>query len=86
MWLWSIWRVWLITVEAAFGGLGQPNQPSTEHYENGLAEALDGYAKRQAPQIWLEAESSSVGCCRIPKALFEQMQQAPGARNTPQSR
>ncbi|MEJ6586235.1 MAG: tRNA 2-selenouridine(34) synthase MnmH [Synechococcus sp. ChBW.bin.23] len=62
---------------SSFGGLGQPNQPSTEHYENGLAEALDGYRKRQAPQIWLEAESSSVGCCRIPKALFEQMQQAP---------
>ena len=62
---------------SSFGGLGQPNQPSTEHYENELAEALDGYGKRQAPQIWLEAESSSVGCCRIPKALFEQMQQAP---------
>lgn len=62
---------------SSFGGLGQPNQPSSEHYENKLAEALDDYRKRQAPQIWLEAESSSVGCCRIPKALFEQMQQAP---------
>ena len=62
---------------SSFGGLGQPNQPSTEHYENELAEALNGYGKQHAPQIWLEAESSSVGCCRIPKALFEQMQQAP---------
>ena len=62
---------------SSFGGLGQPTQPSTEHYENELAEALDGYRHQQAPQIWLEAESSSVGCCRIPKALFLQMQQAP---------
>ena len=62
---------------SSFGGLGQPNQPSTEHYENCLAEALDGYRLKRAEQIWLEAESSSVGCCRIPKALFDQMQQAP---------
>ena len=62
---------------SSFGGLGQPDQPSTEHYENGLAEALDQYRQQGAKQIWLEAESSSVGCCRIPKALFEQMQQAP---------
>ena len=62
---------------SSFGGLGQPHQPSTEHYENQLAEALDGYRKQHATQIWLEAESSSVGCCRIPKALFLQMQQAP---------
>ena len=62
---------------SSFGGLGLPNQPSTEHYENQLAEALDQHLHRGATAIWLEAESIQVGRCRIPKPLFDQMQQAP---------
>lgn len=62
---------------SAFGGLGLPPQPSTEHYENRLAECLDQHRQNGADAIWLEAESVQVGCCRIPKALFEQMQTAP---------
>ena len=60
---------------SSFGALGLPPQPSTEHYENRLAMAL-----RQllgAGEIWLEAESSQVGRCRIPAGLWRQMQQAP---------
>ena len=62
---------------SSFGGLGLPDQPSTEHYENQLAEALDQHQRRGATAIWLEAESIQVGRCRIPKALFDQMQEAP---------
>ncbi|MFM2122109.1 MAG: tRNA 2-selenouridine(34) synthase MnmH [Cyanobacteriota bacterium] len=60
---------------SSFGGLGLPPQPSTEHYENRIAMAL--HSQRQAPQIWLEAESAQVGRCRIPAGLWRQMQQAP---------
>jgi tRNA 2-selenouridine synthase len=35
------------------------------------------HSQRQAPQIWLEAESAQVGRCRIPAGLWRQMQQAP---------
>jgi len=62
---------------SSFGGLGRPPQPSTEHYENLLAEDLDRLRQRAATSIWLEAESVQVGCCRIPNALFRQMKQAP---------
>ena len=62
---------------SSFGGLGLPDQPSTEHYENRLAECLDQHRQAGAEAIWLEAESIQVGRCRIPKALFDHMQQAP---------
>ena len=62
---------------SSFGNLGLPEQPSTEHYENRLAETLEGHARRRASEIWLEAESAQVGRCRIPRALFQQMQMAP---------
>jgi tRNA 2-selenouridine synthase len=60
---------------SSFGGLGQPPQPSSEHFENRLAMALSGF-NNQAP-IWLEAESAQVGRCRIPGALWHQMRHAP---------
>ena len=62
---------------SSFGGLGLAPQPSTEHYENLLAEALQSERERGAEAIWLEAESVQVGHCRIPKALFDQMRAAP---------
>ena len=60
---------------SSFGGLGLPEQPSSEHYENCIAAALDQL--RSAPEIWLEAESAQVGRCRIPAGLWRQMQSAP---------
>lgn len=62
---------------SSFGNLGLPEQPSTEHYENRLAETLEQHGQRRASEIWLEAESAQVGRCRIPRALFQQMQLAP---------
>ncbi len=60
---------------SSFGGLGQPEQPSSEHFENRLALALHGL--RGAGAIWVEAESAQVGRCRIPRGLWARMQAAP---------
>ncbi len=60
---------------SSFGGLGQAEQPSSEHFENLLASAL--WPLREAEAIWLEDESAQVGRCRIPAGLWRQMKQAP---------
>ena len=60
---------------SSFGGLGQAEQPSSEHFENLLATAL--WPLREAETIWLEDESAQVGRCRIPAGLWTQMKQAP---------
>ena len=62
---------------SSFGSLGMPPQPTSEHYENKLAECLDALLHSGNQEIWLEAESIQVGRCRIPKGLFDQMQSAP---------
>ena len=60
---------------SSFGALGLPPQPSSEHYENLLA--ADLASLQGADEIWLEAESSQVGRCRIPAGLWRQMKRAP---------
>lgn len=60
---------------SSFGGLGQPEQPSTEMFENELAQALVAMAGKDP--LWLEAESIQIGRCRLPNELWQQMQQAP---------
>ena len=59
---------------SSFGALGLPPQPSVEMFENLLAADLAALAA--APEIWLEAESSQVGRCRIPAGLWRQMKDA----------
>jgi len=59
---------------SSFGALGLPPQPSSEHYENHLA--ADLASLEGATEIWLEAESSQVGRCRIPVGLWRQMKEA----------
>ena len=62
---------------SSFGSLGMKEQPSTQQFENILAESLNKFHKSNAIEIWLEAESSSLGKCRIPNMLYSQMQKAP---------
>ncbi len=62
---------------SSFGGIGLPPQPSCEQYENLLAEELFKSEKSLSKGIWLEAESASLGKCRIPNKLFTQMKSAP---------
>ena len=60
---------------SAFGALGQPDQPSTEHFENLLFDQWKRLDLRKP--IWLEDESRSVGKVFIPEELFSQMREAP---------
>jgi tRNA 2-selenouridine synthase len=60
---------------SSFGGLGLPPQPSTEQYENLIAEQWVELGSDRP--IWIEAESRRVGTCRLPDALFLAMEGAP---------
>tara|TARA_Y100001968_G_scaffold141708_1_gene129534 strand:- start:1772 stop:2824 length:1053 start_codon:yes stop_codon:yes gene_type:complete len=62
---------------SSFGSLGMGKQPSTQQFENLLAESLHAFKKNNAIEIWLEAESSNLGKCRIPKSLYTKMKKAP---------
>ena len=63
---------------SSFGSLGMEKQPTTQQFENILAESIDEFnTTRNAIEIWIEAESSNLGKCRIPKSLFEKMKKAP---------
>ena len=62
---------------SSFGSLGMEKQPSTQQFENILAESLSNFHKSNANEIWLEAESSNLGKCRIPNKLFSNMKKAP---------
>ncbi len=62
---------------SSFGSLGMKEQPSTQQFENILAESLNEFHESVACEIWLEAESSNLGKCRIPTNLFRKMQKAP---------
>ncbi|MGF1568447.1 MAG: tRNA 2-selenouridine(34) synthase MnmH [Nodosilinea sp.] len=60
---------------SSFGALLLPPQPTTEHYENLIAQQWARFSGDQP--IWIEAESRRVGTCRIPDELFNQMVNAP---------
>ena len=62
---------------SSFGSLGMKEQPTTQQFENILAESLYKFQKNSAIEIWLEAESSNLGKCRIPNCLYTQMKKAP---------
>ena len=63
---------------SSFGSLGMEEQPTTQQFENILAESIDKFHKdKKANEIWLEAESSSLGKCRIPNILHSKMKKAP---------
>jgi len=60
---------------SSYGNVCLPPQPSTEHYENLVAEQWDAFDPGR--RVWIEAESRLVGRCRVPPELFEQMEQSP---------
>ncbi|WP_162053602.1 tRNA 2-selenouridine(34) synthase MnmH [Pontibacter pamirensis] len=60
---------------SAFGSIGMPPQPSTEHFENLLGMELLKIDEQQA--LWLEDESITIGRVVMPKQLFDRMQAAP---------
>jgi len=62
---------------SSFGSLGMKEQPSTQQFENILAECLSKFHKSKSVEIWLEAESKNLGKCRIPNSLYNKMKEAP---------
>ena len=62
---------------SSFGGLGRPEQPTNQNFENLIAENLDQVKHFSNKGIWIEDESSNLGKCSVPKCLFDQMKKAP---------
>ena len=60
---------------STFGGLGLGEQPSNEQFENLIAEKINSYNPNK--KIYIEAESSNIGKCRIPHELHNQMKSSP---------
>ncbi len=56
---------------STFGGLGMKEQPSNEQFENQIAEKLNSFQFNN--YIFVEAESSNIGKCKIPHEFFNQM-------------
>jgi len=60
---------------SAFGALGQPTQPSSEHFANLLHDDLSG--KEDNSPVWLEDESRNIGTVFMPDNFYAHMQAAP---------
>jgi tRNA 2-selenouridine synthase len=60
---------------SAFGGIGQPPQPSVEQFENHLF--LQWRDLDPDKPVWIEGESLSIGSVSIPQQVWNQMLSAP---------
>lgn len=59
---------------SSYGSLMLPPQPSTEQFENLIAEQWIGFSPQQP--VWIEAESRRVGRCCVPDEIMDQMEAA----------
>ena len=59
---------------SSYGALMLPPQPSTEQYENLIAEQWLEFGPQRP--VWIEAESFRVGTCRVPSETMAQMEAA----------
>ncbi len=60
---------------SSYGMLGMPPQPTSEQFENEIAMQWSSFDPNLP--VWVEDESRAIGKCRIPDALFSQMEAAP---------
>lgn len=60
---------------SAFGGIGQGDQPSVEHFENELFSQISKLDKSR--RVWIEDESRMIGSARLPHHLYAQLRLAP---------
>lgn len=60
---------------SAFGGIGQPPQPTAEQFENDLF--LQWRELDASKPVWIEGESRSIGKVQIPQSIWDQMCAAP---------
>jgi tRNA 2-selenouridine synthase len=59
---------------SAFGALGEPDQPTTEQFENELCCEISPLDHEKI--TWIEDESRNVGRCVIPVELFSRMRES----------
>jgi tRNA 2-selenouridine synthase len=59
---------------SAFGGIGMPEQPKQEMFENLLAEKL---CRLRDVEFWIEDESQRIGSLNIPPAFWETIRKSP---------
>ena len=65
---------------SAFGGIGQPRQPTQEMFENILATRLDKIRKESELNgfpAWIEDESQRIGVLNIPHSFWKNMRNQP---------
>ncbi|MCX6244777.1 MAG: tRNA 2-selenouridine(34) synthase MnmH [Bacteroidetes bacterium] len=60
---------------SVFGGLGQPDQPTNEQFENDIYAEWEKYDPGKI--TWIEDESRMIGKLCIPDPLFDQMNRSP---------
>ena len=60
---------------SVFGGLGQPDQPTTEQFENNIFPVWEKFDLSKT--IWVEDESRAIGSVNIPEILFHAMMKSP---------
>jgi tRNA 2-selenouridine synthase len=56
---------------SAFGGIGQKAQPTSEQFDNNLAQEIDRLDRNKL--IWIEDESYSIGNVNVPQQIHRQM-------------
>lgn len=59
---------------SAFGSIGEPQQPTTEQFENNLFHAF--LELDPTREVWLENESKSIGRTHIPDGLWDHMRKS----------
>ncbi|MBN2633715.1 MAG: tRNA 2-selenouridine(34) synthase MnmH [Bacteroidales bacterium] len=60
---------------SAFGALGQPPQPTSEHFSNLLAVEWSGLDRSR--RVWLEDESRNIGTVFMPDQFFSHIKNSP---------
>ncbi len=60
---------------SAFGGIGQPPQPTVEQFENQLYDDLRAFDIGRV--VWMESENQMVGNVAVPETLWDRMLLAP---------
>ena len=60
---------------SAFGSIGQPPQPTSEHFANLLHKEISAIPENQV--IWLEDESKNIGTVFMPDTFFGNMRESP---------
>lgn len=60
---------------SAFGGIGQPAQPTTEQFENNLFALLNRIDSDRS--VWIEDEGSRLGAVVVPHAIHQRIRRSP---------